>query len=93
MKTNQTKTLSSRSSEINCSNTDINIMNIANASQFTKKEKTALKVIYGHAGKRFVYEAYSATAPEMAQKYLQFISKNPWELYIKWDKEKQRFVA
>ena len=59
----------------------------------TKKERTALKVIYSHAGKRFVYEAYSRTSPEMAKKYLVFVSKNPWILYFKWDEDRKKFVA
>ena len=59
----------------------------------TKKERTALKVIYSHAGKRVVYETYLRIQPKMAQKYLQFIAKNPWELYIKWDNKRERFVA
>jgi len=59
----------------------------------TKKEKTALKVIHSHAGKRFVYESFSKTQPEMAKKYLIFVSRNPYVLYFKWDEDKQRFVA
>ena len=59
----------------------------------SKKEKTALKIIYDHAGKRYVYETYSRISPEMAKKYLAFISKNPDALYIRWDENKQKFVA
>ena len=77
MKTNSTKTLPAK----------------VNEKSLTKKEKTALKVIYSHAGKRFVYETYSRTSPEMARKYLIFVSKNLWAVYFKWDKEKKRFVA
>ncbi len=68
-------------------------MKAVNTNPLTKKEKTALKVIYSHAGKRFVYESYSKTQPEMAKKYLIFVSKNPYVLYFKWDEGKQRFVA
>ncbi len=68
-------------------------MTPVNKNPLTKKEKTALKVIFSHAGKRFVYESYSKTQPEMAQKYLIFVSKNPYVLYFKWDEGKQRFVA
>ena len=64
-----------------------------NADPLTKKERTALKIIYSHTGKRFVYESYSKTQPEMAKKYLIFVSRNPYVLYFKWDEGKQRFVA
>lgn len=59
----------------------------------SRREKTAMKVIYRHPGKRFVYESYSKTSPDMAEKYLKFISKNPWIIYFKWDDKKEKFVA
>jgi hypothetical protein len=62
-------------------------------NSLTKKEKAALKIIYDHAGKRYVYEAYSQISPEMAKKYLAFVSENPNAIYIKWDEGRKRFVA
>ena len=59
----------------------------------TKKEKVGLDLIYSHAGKRRVYETYLRTNPEMAQKYLEFISKNQAAQYIKWDGVKKQFKA
>ncbi|MFU8844046.1 MAG: hypothetical protein ACNA7V_09595 [Bacteroidales bacterium] len=59
----------------------------------TKKEKLGLDLIYGHAGKRRVYETYLKSNPEMAQKYLSFIAKNTDAQYIKWDGVKNRFKA
>jgi hypothetical protein len=59
----------------------------------TKKEKLGLDLIYGHAGKRRVYETYLKSNPEMAQKYLSFISKNTDAQYIKWDEVNNRFKA
>lgn len=59
----------------------------------TKKEKIGLDLIYSHAGKRRVYETYLKTNPEMAQKYLEFISKNQDIHYIKWDGLKKKFKA
>jgi hypothetical protein len=49
----------------------------------TKKEKIGLDLIYGHAGKRLVYETYKRTNPEMAQKYLEFVANNQAIQYIK----------
>ena len=59
----------------------------------TKKEKVGLNLIYSHAGKRRVYETYLKTNPEMAAKYLEFISKNQAIQYIKWDGVKMKFKA
>ncbi|MCD4698269.1 MAG: hypothetical protein K8S16_18745 [Bacteroidales bacterium] len=59
----------------------------------TKKEKVGLDMIYSHAGKRRVYETYLKTNPEMAQKYLDFISTHQAVQYIKWDGVKQKFKA
>jgi hypothetical protein len=59
----------------------------------TAKERNALKVIYSHAGKRRVFETYQSCNPEMARKYLDFVSKNPWAIYIRWDEEKREFVV
>jgi len=59
----------------------------------TKKEKVGLDLIYSHAGKCRVYETYLKTNPEMAQKYLQFISTNNEAQYIKWNGVKKQFSA
>jgi hypothetical protein len=59
----------------------------------TKKEKVGLDLIYGHAGKRLVYETYKRTNPEMAQKYLEFVANNQAIQYIKWDDSKKKFKA
>ena len=56
-----------------------------------KKEENALKVINGHRGKKIVYETYQGSKPEMAQKYLEFISKNEDATYIKWSASKSKF--
>jgi ribosomal protein S7 len=89
MKTNSTMTAPM---PILCMNKQENLQ-VAFPISMTRKEKTALKVIYNHAGKRLVFETYSKINPEMANKYLHFISKNPWAVYIKWDDIKMRFVA
>ena len=88
MKTNAAKTKSVRTNGINPEQ-----MENVNMVSLTKKERTALNVIYRHAGKRFVYETYSKIQPEMARKYLVFVAKNPWVLYFKWDENKKKFVA
>ncbi|MBC8488740.1 MAG: hypothetical protein H8D45_22175 [Bacteroidetes bacterium] len=59
----------------------------------TKKEQTGLSIIYGHAGKRYVYESYKKTDPGMAEKYLQFISKNQTVQYISWNNTKKKFTC
>ncbi|MCA9487765.1 MAG: hypothetical protein KC516_02275 [Nanoarchaeota archaeon] len=65
----------------------------SNRFNLTKKEKAGLDLIYSVKGKRRVYELYLKNNPEMAQKYLEFVSKNLSESYIKWDDEKKRFTA
>lgn len=59
----------------------------------TKKEKIGLNLIYSHAGKRRVYETYLKTNPNMAQKYLEFISSHQDAQYIKWNGVKKQFTA
>jgi hypothetical protein len=59
----------------------------------TKKEQQGLNIIYGHAGKRQVYETFKRNDPELAQKYLEFISKNQTAIYIKWDAQKKKFTS
>ena len=60
--------------------------------QISSKEKKGLAVILGHPGKRRVFQAYSQTNPQMAIKYLQFISDNPHVRYIRWDVTRQKFA-
>ena len=57
-----------------------------------KRKQNALKVINGHRGKKIVYETYLRNNPEMAQKYLEYISKNEDARYIKWDSRKEKFI-
>jgi len=59
----------------------------------TKKEQTGLSIIYGHAGKRYVYENFKKNDPSMAEKYLQFISKNQSAQYISWNNTKKKFTC
>ncbi len=57
----------------------------------TKKELRGLKEINGHAGKKKVYDEYKKTNPDMAEKYLNFVSKNTGVSYINWDSKKNKF--
>jgi len=59
----------------------------------TKREKQGLSIINAHIGKKRVYDSYQNSNPEMAQKYLEFIAKNTDAQYIKWDKNKQKFLV
>lgn len=68
-------------------------LGIVNYNSCSKKERVALKAIYSHAGKKLVYETYSIHQPEMAEKYLNFLSRRPWATYIKWDNDKKQFVS
>lgn len=52
------------------------IMNKLNKETLTEEEKVALKIIYNDEKRSSVFEAYLLINPEMAQKYLSFISKN-----------------
>lgn len=58
----------------------------------TKKEQRGLNIINGHLGKRKVYNNYKQSNPEMAEKYLEFISRNTDAQYIKWESNKNRFI-
>jgi len=60
--------------------------------QISNKEHKGLAVIHGHPGKRRVFQTYVHTNPQMAIKYLKFISENPYIRYIKWDALKQKFA-
>ncbi|RLD58416.1 MAG: hypothetical protein DRJ05_08080 [Bacteroidetes bacterium] len=57
----------------------------------TKREKQGLSIINGHLGKKRVYDTYTQSNPQMAKKYLEFISKNTDAQYIKWDATKEKF--
>lgn len=48
-------------------------------------------LIYGHAGKRLVYESYKRVNSEIAQKYLEFVARNPEIQIIRWNEEKRKF--
>jgi len=58
-----------------------------------KQEEAGLKVIYGHRGKRITYETYQENNPDLAEKYLEFISKNKTAQYIVWNAERKKFVG
>lgn len=60
--------------------------------QLSRKERKALVVIGSHSGKRAVFETYLNVDPQMAEKYLSFISHNPDARYVKWDKDRGRFM-
>jgi hypothetical protein len=60
--------------------------------QLSRKERKALVVIGSHAGKRAVFETYLSVDQQMAEKYLKFISQNPEARYVKWDKDRGRFM-
>jgi len=51
------------------------------------------KIILIHKGKYTTYQKYRETSQELADKYLDFVGKNPDAIYIRWDKEKKRFTA
>lgn len=57
------------------------------------RTKKALEVIYSHCGKRRVYQMYLKNNPQLAEKYVKFISKNIDAIYIYWDKEREAFAG
>ena len=57
----------------------------------TKKELRGLKEINSHSGKKKVYDVYKKTNPDMADKYLNFVSKNTGVQYISWNSKKNKF--
>ncbi len=61
---------------------------------FGKKnfKSIGLEQVQKHKGKRLTYENFLKRSPEMAEKYLIFVAKNPSVSYIKWDKAKEAFV-
>ncbi len=59
------------------------IMNILNKKTISEEEKAGLKIIYNDEDRSRVFETYLKINPEMAQKYLSFISKNPYLQYHK----------
>jgi hypothetical protein len=60
--------------------------------KLSKKEQKALAVISAHTGKRQVFETYLSANPQMAEKYLKFISVNPGARYVKWDSARGKFT-
>jgi len=56
-------------------------------------KKLGEKIISIHKGKYETYQKYMSINPEIAQKYLCFIGKNPSAVYIRWDKAKERFTS
>jgi hypothetical protein len=57
------------------------------------KKEDVLRIINKHKGKRIVYQTYLKIAPELAEKYFDFISRNKHAMYIRWDEKSGRFVA
>jgi hypothetical protein len=62
-----------------------------NNVKLTAKEKKGLEVIYQHTGKRLVFETYLKYNPEMARKYLSFVSEHLWARYMIWNKHNKSF--
>ncbi len=61
---------------------------------FGKKnlKEIGLHEVQKHKGKKRTYQNYLKVNPEMAEKYLVFVAKNPSVSYIKWDANKEVFV-
>ena len=57
------------------------------------RQTKGLDIINSHCGKKRVYETYLRFNPEIADKYLKFISKNVDAVYISWDKERKGFIG
>ncbi|MBN1337975.1 MAG: hypothetical protein JXA03_01555 [Bacteroidales bacterium] len=55
--------------------------------------QNGMKVVEKHPGKKKVYLTYLKFNPEMAEKYLRFLSKNRDALYIRWNDQRQCFVG
>lgn len=60
---------------------------------FKKKnrEVKGMDAINSHHGKKRVYENYKRHNPLLAEKYLDFVSRNVSAIYIWWDNERQCF--
>jgi len=56
-------------------------------------QKLGEKIICIHKGKYTTYQKYMNVNPEIAQKYLCFIGKNPDAVYIKWDESAEKFTG
>lgn len=56
-------------------------------------EQKGMNVIEKHPGKMKVYLTYLKLNPEMAEKYLRFLSRNRDALYIRWNDQKQCFTG
>ncbi len=55
--------------------------------------KLGEKVICIHKGKYTTYQKYLNINPEIAEKYLYFIGKNPSAVYIRWDEARSQFTS
>ena len=62
---------------------------------FNKKyrEVKGMNAINSHYGKKRVYENYKKNNPQLAEKYLEFVSRNIDAIYIWWDNERQCFAG
>lgn len=62
---------------------------------FKKKNREAkgIEAIYSHHGKKRVYETYKKNNPLLAEKYLDFVSRNLSAVYIWWDNDRQCFAG
>jgi hypothetical protein len=62
---------------------------------FSKKNRKAkgMDAINSHIGKKRVYENYKRNNPLLAEKYLDFVSRNVSAMYIWWDKDRQCFAG
>lgn len=62
---------------------------------FNKKNREAkgMEAINSHHGKKHVYETYKKNNPAVAEKYLDFVSRNVSAIYIWWDNDRQCFAG
>ena len=62
---------------------------------FDKKDRRdkGMEVINRHIGKKLAYLTFLKTNPTLAEKYLEFLSKNSNATYIYWDKQRQCFIG
>lgn len=58
-----------------------------------KVVKKGLDIINKHKGKRITYNTYMKVAPDVAEKYLEFICRNRSAQYIRWDMKNERFTS
>jgi len=70
-------------------NEEIDITKMFKGKTKEEKRQSALRIINEHPKKK---ELYRKLSPDKAEKFVEFVTKNPHVRYFKWDNNDKEFI-